>query len=173
MKRTWVALVLVTAAVLASGPDVDACGDKSLSTGGIRWQRALAARYPASVLAYVPATSRLSQATRRLKLEETLHRVGHTYREVSDLTTLQTSIATGRFNIVLADVADIGAVQHNLETAWNRVVLVPVADSLSTAEAREAAKQYPFLIIVPSRAAEYLATLAQAVGSRSADLRKD
>ena len=52
MKRRF-GLLVVAAAVLA-GPELDACGDKSLSAGGIRMQRALAARYPASVLAYVP-----------------------------------------------------------------------------------------------------------------------
>jgi len=171
MKRTWIAVGLVIAALLA-GPDVDACGDKSLSAGGIRWQRALAARYPATVLAYAPATSRFLQAKRKLGLEETLNRFGHTYREVSNLTTLQDSIATGRFNIVLADLADIGAVQRTLETSGSGVVLVPVGYNLTKAETRDAAKQYRFLITVPSRAAQYLDTLAQAVASKTADVRK-
>jgi hypothetical protein len=171
MKRTWIAVSLVAAALLGIGPDVDACGDKSLSAGGIRWQRALAARYPASVLAYVPAPSRLSDAKRELKLEETLNRVGHTYHEVASLTALQDSLATGQFNVVLADFADIGAVQRSLEASQSPVVLVPVAYNLTKAEARHAAKQYRFLITVPSRAAQYLVTLGKAVASKSADLR--
>ena len=172
MKRMCVAVGLLTVALLSFGHDLSACGDKSLSAGGIRWQRALAARYPAAVLAYAPATSRFAQAKRELKLEETLSRVGHTYREVSDLTSLQTSIATGHFNIVLADFGDIGTVQSSLESSGIRVVLVPVAYKLSKAEARNAATQRRFLITVPSRAANYLQTLAQAVASKSGELRK-
>ena len=112
-QRTFVALCIVAAAVLAFGPDLDACGDKSLSAGGIRMQRALAARYPASVLVYVPGGSRFIGARRELKLQETLRLVGHKYREVASLAELQASVGTGQFNIVVADLADAADLQRN------------------------------------------------------------
>ena len=89
MRRTLVAIGLVTATSLAIGPAIDACGDKSLSAGGIRMQRALAARYPASVLAYVPGESRLSAAKRELNLPEEL-------AESLDLSVRPESGGTGR-----------------------------------------------------------------------------
>src|SRR6266850_365633 len=98
MKRTFAASGLLAAAILALGPDLEACGDKSLSAGGIRMQRALAARYPASILIYTPSASRLPGATRELKLQETLRQVGHTYREVTTLPDLATSVDSGQFN---------------------------------------------------------------------------
>jgi hypothetical protein len=162
----------MTATALAIGPEIDACGDKSLSAGGIRMQRALAARYPASVVAYVPGNSRLSAAKRELNLQETLHRVGHTYREVTSLAALQSSVTTGQFNIVVADFSDVADVQRNLEASPSRVVVVPVAYKLTKAEALEAAKQCRFLINAPSRAAQYLKTIADAVASRSDSPRK-
>jgi hypothetical protein len=172
MKRTFVAVGFVTAAALAFGPDIDACGDKSLSAGGIRMQRAIAARYPASVLAYVPAASRLPAATRELKLQETLRQVGHKYHEVASLTELRASVQTGQFNIVVADLADVADLQRDLASAPSRVVLVPVAYKLTKSESAEAAKQCRFLINAPSRAVNYLTTIAQAVRSRSASPRK-
>src|SRR5262245_59601482 len=103
MKRAF-GLLAVSAAVLAAGPDLNACGDKSLSPGGIRMLRAQAARYPASVLAYVPSNSTVAaSAARELKLRDVLPRVGHRYQEVATLAELRASIETGRFNIVLAD----------------------------------------------------------------------
>jgi hypothetical protein len=172
MKRTVVALSFVMAALPAFHPAIDACGDKSLSAGGIRWQRAVAARYPASVLAYVPAGSRLSVAKRELKLPDTLRQVGHKYHEVASLSELQASVRTGQFNIVIADLADVATLRPDLESAASRVVLVPVAYKLTKTESSEAAKQSRFLIKAPGRAVYYLETIADAVKFGSASPRK-
>ena len=119
MKRTF-GLTVVAVMVVAAGPELDACGDKSLSAGGIRMQRAQAARYPASVLAYVPSNSRLSAATRELKLQETLRLVGHRYHQVASLSELRTSIESGQFNIVVADLAEVADLERNLDLASPR-----------------------------------------------------
>jgi hypothetical protein len=171
MKRTF-GLLAVAAAVLSAGPDLNACGDKSLSPGGIRSQRALAARYPASVLAYVPANSPVAAAARELKLRDTLPFVGHRYREVATLAELRTSIETGQFNIVLTDLGVAADIEGALGSSSNRVVLVPVAYKPTKAEARDAERQRRFLIKAPSLAAQYLTTIAKAVASGSAGSRK-
>ena len=172
MKRRSVAVALVTLAMLAFTPDIDACGDKSLAPGGIRWQRAMAARYPASVLAYIPPTSRLPAASRELKLPEKLREVGHTYHEVSTLAELHASVGTGQFNIVVADVTQVAEVQSTLRSTSPRVVVIPIAYKLTKAEARELAKQSRFVIKVPSRAVQYLNTVAEAVRSRTETSRQ-
>ena len=171
MKRRF-GLLAIAAAVLAAGPDLNACGDKSLSAGGIRIQRALAARYPASVLAYVPANSSVAAAAHQLKLRDTLPFVGHRYREVATLAELRASIETGQFNIVLTDLGTAGDVERDLGPSSTRVVFVPVAYKLTKAQAREAEKQRRFLIKAPSRAVEYLTTIAEAVALGSAGARK-
>lgn len=171
MKRGF-GLVTVAVAVLAAGPDLNACGDKSLSAGGIRMQRALAARYPASVLAYVPSNSQVSTAARDLRLRETLRLVGHRYHEVASLGELRASIETGQFNIVLADLGDASDLEHDLGSSSGRVVLVPVAYKLTKAEARDAARQRRFLIHAPGKAVQYLTTIAEAVRFGSAGPRK-
>jgi hypothetical protein len=172
MNRAFAAAGLLTFGLLAFDSDLNACGDKSLSAGGIRMQRALAARYPASILMYVPATSRLSGAGREMKLQETLRRVGHSYREVATFAELQASVDTGQFNILLADFADLVELQQRFQSSPSRVVVVPVAYKLTKAETDEAAKQCRFLIKAPSRAAQYLTTIAEAVRSRSSIPRK-
>jgi hypothetical protein len=172
MKRTFAAAGLLTAALVTFGADVDACGDKSLSAGGIRMQRALAARYPASILVYMPSASRLSGATRELKLHETLREVGHKYREVTTWPELQASLDTGQFNLILADVGDLADLQQKLTSSPARVVIVPVAYRLTRAETTQAAKQWRFLIKAPSREAQYLRTIAEAVRSRSSIPRR-
>ena len=107
MTRRFITAMLLLACLLAArGSDLSACGDKSLAAGGIRMQRALAARYPASVLIYTPSASRLNGAARELDLQKTLRLVGHTYREVASETDLQVQVDSGHYNILLADIAD-------------------------------------------------------------------
>ena len=170
MTRRLAEAACLAVVLTAFAPDLHACGDKSLSAGGIRMQRALAARYPASILIYSPSASRLPDATRELKLQETLRQVGHTYREVTTFSELTASVGTGQFNIVLADFAEVSELQQKLEAS--PVVIVPVAYKLTKAETAEAAKQCRFVIKTPSRAAQYLSTIAEAVRSRSSVPRR-
>ena len=172
MNRRLGPLVLMTAGVLAAGPELDACGDKSLSAGGIRMQRALAARYPASVLAYVPSNSPVSTAAREIKLPETLRQVGHRYQEVASLDDLRASVETGQFNILVTDLAEVADLEWKLGPASERIVFVPMTYKLTKAQAREASEQRRFVINAPRKAVEYLTTIAEAVRSRSADRHK-
>ena len=173
MTRRFSAAVLLLAGLLAAGgSDLSACGDKSLAAGGIRMQRALAARYPASVLIYTPSASRLQGAARELDLQKMLRLVGHTYREVASETDLQAQVDSGQYNILLADIADTAELQARFESSASRLVIVPVLYKPTKAEAAEAAKQGRFLIKAPGRAAQYLTTIAEAVASRGATPRK-
>jgi hypothetical protein len=171
MKRTF-GLLFIAAAVLATGPELNACGDKSLSPGGIRMLRATAARYPASVLAYAPSSSPISSASRELRLPETLRQVGHRYSEVASLGELRTSIETGRYNVVVVGLGEVAEVERNLGQLAARVVVVPVAYRLSKAEIRNAARQQRFLIRAPGKDVEYLDTIAEAVKFASKGARK-
>jgi hypothetical protein len=151
--------------MFASRADVDACGDKSLSAGGIRMQRAMAARYPASILIYGPPASRMSDAARELKLQVTLLQVGHKYREVATWSELQSALASGQFNIVMADFGDLADVQVRLQSSPSPPVIIPIAYKLTKTEVADAARQSRFLIKAPSRSSQYLMTIAEAVRS--------
>jgi hypothetical protein len=172
MKRAFVLAGILTAAVLASVSEADACGDKSLAAGGIRMQRAIAARYPASILLYVPSSSRLPGATRELKLQETLRGVGHTYREVATWPELQAAVDSGQFNVILADVADVSELKRHFASVPSRIAVIPVAYKLTKAESDEIKKQRGFVIKAPSGAAQYLTTIANAVRSTGSTPRK-
>ena len=171
MKRTF-GLLLVAAVMLAVGPELNACGDKSLSPGGIRMLRAQAARYPASVLAFAPSSSPVSSAVRELDFPETLRQYRHRYTEVASLGELRTSVETGRYNVVVVGLGEVADVERNLGPLAARVVVVPVAYRLSKAEARDAARQQRFLIRAPGREVEYLQTIAEAVKFLSQGSRK-
>lgn len=165
MKRMLAALGLVAVGVFALGADIDACGDKSLLTGGIRMQRALAARYPASILIYGQPASRMSDASRELKLQATLRQVGHKYREVATWSELQSALASRQFNIVMVDVADLADLQARLASSPSPPVVIPIAYKLTKTEVADAVRQFRFLVKAPSRSSQYLTTISEAVRS--------
>ena len=172
MKRAFVLAGLLTAAVFAFVSNADACGDKSLSAGGVRMQRAAAARFPASILLYAPSSSRLPGATRELKLQEKLREVGHTYREVATWPELQAAVATGQFNIILADMADLPELRRHVAPVTSRIAIIPVAYKLTKAESEEIKKQRGLVIKAPGSAAHYLTTIRDAVRSTGSIPRK-
>jgi hypothetical protein len=172
MRRTLVVVGIVAATAATFGPDLGACGDKSLSAGGIRIQRAQAAKYPASVLIYVQPKSRMAAAARELKLQDVLRAYGHTYREVSSSSDFDAALGSGQFNVVMADFASLTDIQRRVEASTSRPATIGVAYRLTKAEAKEAAKQYRFLINAPTREAQYLSTITEAVRSKGSVSRK-
>ena len=171
MRLSLVSSVLVAVGLCLLRADLNACGDKSLSAGGIRMQRALAAQYPASILIVEAPNSRVSAAVRELKLQQTLQQVGHKYREVTSWQDAEAALATGKFNIVIADFSELGDVQQRVKASSSHAVVVPVAYKLTKTEAAQVAKQCQFLIQAPSRAAQYLGTIAEAVRVRGNSTR--
>jgi hypothetical protein len=167
MKRILTSAGLLAAALVMLGPDLQACGDKSLMAGGIRMQRAYAARFPASVLMYAPASSRLNGASRDLKLERALLQVGHKYHEVASWTAFQEALASGQYNLVLADAADVSEVQQRLEAATSSALVIPVAYKLTKAETKALEKECRFLIKAPGREVQYLGTIHAALRANS------
>lgn len=172
MTRTLVTAGMALGLLAGAGTDLAACGDKSLSAGGIRIQRAIAARYPATVLIYAPTGSRLPSAMHVLHFQETLLKVGHTYQEVSSPAEFQASLATGQFNVVLADLGDVPLVQQQLDASSTPAAVVAVTPKLTKPEAAVARMANRFVITAPSYAAEYLVTIADAVRLRGKGPRK-
>ena len=166
MKRKLVGVGLMAVGLVAFRADLNACGDKSLAAGGIRMQRALATRYPASILIYGQPGSRIAAAARELKLQQTLQQVGHKYREATTTSDLEAALSSGEFNVVMADFADLPGLQNRLTASPSRPALVGVAYRLTKAETDEAAKLCRYLVKAPSRAAQYLSTIADAVRSK-------
>ena len=171
MTRPFV-LIVATAAALAIGPSLEACGDKSLSPGGIRMLRARAARYPASVLAYAPSGSPAAQATRDMQLPQLLRRFGHQFQEVGTIGELRTSIESGKYNIVVANLAEVADLERDLGSTSTRVVFVPIAYKLSKEQTRAAARQRRFLINSGGKDIQHLMTITEAVAFGSAGSRK-
>lgn len=164
MRRTLVAVGLVAASLVLCRADLIACGDKSFLPGGIRDQRA--GQKPASILIYGQPGSRLAAAARELHLQRTLTRAGHSLREATSPAQFDAELASGRFDVIIADVADTAAVQQRIGSMPSPPRIVAVAYKLTKAEAADAAKKERFLVKASDLEVTYLDTISNAVRSK-------
>lgn len=161
------------AAALLLGPEVGlACGDKFVVLGrGMRFGRVLPAKYPASILIYMNPASNMPAAAKQFKLEQTLKAAGHKPRVVESATDLEQALASGKYDIVLADIADTPGIQKDATAGASKPSVVPVLYKPTPAELAAVEKKYGCLIApVSSRSAELLPVLDQAMQSRAKGL---
>ena len=115
MKRRlgWVAAVTVLGFLV--GADLFACGEKFLVSGrGTRYQRPKNFR-TASILIYANPTSGLEAALQKLPVESVLKREGHRFTTVATPDQLSATLASGRFDVVLAASGDAPAIERLLD----------------------------------------------------------
>lgn len=127
MKRRVGMVVLAVAAVgLLAAADLSACGEKFLVAGrGTRYQRPKNFR-AASVLIYANPSSSLDAALRKLPVETILKREGHRATVVVSADQLSAILASGKFDVLLADSGDAAAVETLLAKSPDAPALVAV-----------------------------------------------
>ena len=126
MKRRMGLAGLVAAVGLLTGADLLACGDKFLVAGrGTRYQRPKNFR-AASVLIYANPTSDLQASLRKVPLESALKREGHRATKVEARDQLSATLASGRFDVVLAAGGDAAAVEELVGSAPNAPVVLGI-----------------------------------------------
>jgi hypothetical protein len=114
MKRRIGLVVLVVAVGLLTGADLLACGDKFLVAGrGTRYQRPKNFR-AASILIYTNPSTGLEASLRKVPVDAVLKREGHRATRVGAPGQLSATLASGRYDVVLADSGDAAAVEQLL-----------------------------------------------------------
>ena len=126
MKRRIGTVALVAVVGLWMGSDLLACGDKFLVAGrGTRYQRPKNFR-AASILIYTNPATGLEAALRKVPVESALKREGHRATIVASPDQLSAILASGRFDVVLADSLDAAAVEGLLAKGPDAPTLVAV-----------------------------------------------
>ena len=167
MKRVLVA-GLAVGVVLFGSDAAFGCGDKFVVLGrGVRFGRAFAAKYPASILIYRNPASHMPAAVSEFRLEATLKTAGHKTQVVESPADLQRALASGKYDIVLADLADSPDVQKDAASAASKPSVVPVLYKPTPAELAAVEKKYGCLIApASSRGSDLLPVLDQAMQNR-------
>jgi hypothetical protein len=167
MRKLLVALGALAGVLLVS-QSLFACGDKLVLLGrGIRFQRMLATKHPATILVYLNPGSGISAADREYQLRSLLKFAGHKPRAVTSAAELTTELGSGKYDLVLADYSDAPSLEKEVQAAKARPALIPVVYNPSADQRAAAEKEYSCLIAPAKKNYDLLHVVDQAMVSRA------
>jgi hypothetical protein len=168
MNRVLLSAVLSVIVLVQSGPTAQGCGDKLLALGrGVRFQRAFAAAHPASLLIYNTPASRAA-LTKDRELQSALKSAGHKLVAIEDSRMLQQVLASGKYDVVLADLPEVAGLTQALQSAPSHPVIVPVIYKPDKAALAAAGRQYSMVLKAPAKPVEFLAVIDELMKRRIA-----
>jgi hypothetical protein len=88
---------------------------------------------------------------------------GHKIQVVEGSNDLEHILRSAKYDLILADLSNAVIVNQRLESGLSRPVFLPVMHQATKGELEMARKQYGFVLTVPGKTGEYLATIEQAM----------
>lgn len=165
-------LMAVAAVFLQEGSSAQACGDKFLLLGrGVKFQRAYAAAYPASIVIYAQPQRSAAKAIRDPRLQSDLKIAGHRVVVVETEAALVRALGTERVDLVLTDVADADRTSTEGAASPSKPTVLPVMYEPTREEAKRIEARYQCRLTSSDRADRYLRTIDDAMKAR-ADQKK-
>jgi hypothetical protein len=167
MRKSPIALAAL-AALFCANQAVFACGDKLVLLGrGIRFQRMIATKHPATILVYLNPGAGISAADREYQLRSLLKLAGHKPRAVSTPGEFTQEIGSGSYDLILADYSDAAALQKQIAAAKPKPGLIPVMYNPSADQRAAAEKEYSCLVAPAKKNYDLLSVVDQAMVSRA------
>jgi hypothetical protein len=173
-RRTFLRRLLMALGALAGvflilvSQSLFACGDKLVLLGrGIRFQRMIATKHPATILVYLNPGTGISAADREYQLRSLLKLAGHKPRSVTSAAELSMELGSGKYDLVLADYSDAPALEKEVNAAKARPALIPVVYNPSANQRASAEKEYSCLIAPSKTNYDLLNVVDQAMVSRA------
>ena len=170
--RHVVLVALIATAVGQGAIPLHACGDKLMMLGrGIRFQSKHTPR-AAAVLLYLPESA-TGQPLTDPKLESALREAGHAVRAVTSPADLETALAGGTFDVVLANLTHAPELERAKTIAERNAVVLPAiylvapnggrAKQQTKADREKASKDFAVIVAVPGRPGHYCHAVDQAM----------
>jgi hypothetical protein len=165
MRKSLVALGAL-AGILCLVQPLFACGDKLVLLGrGIRFQRMIATKHPATILVYLNPGAGISAADREYQLRSLLKLAGHKPRAVATATELTKEIGSGTYDLILADYSDAAALERQIPAAKPKPGLIPVMYNPSADQRAAAQKEYSCLVTPAKKNYDLLKVIDQAMAT--------
>lgn len=161
MRKSMYVLFLIAVLPLAFATGAEACGDKFLVSGpGVRYTQLHAAVHPSSVLLYRNPASELAQSVLGSDLEFVLELAGHSVKTVDSLEELEAALASGEYEVVMADVDDAETVERG------KAVVLPVA---TDAVAATMSARYDTVVASSNPPEQIVASIDRALEQRGGE----
>jgi hypothetical protein len=152
-------------AVLASGQNAVACGDKLLVVARVRPRRAKGSP-PGAILVFADPGGSLP-ATLEERLLQDLGHAGHRTRTVTTRDELGRALATGTYDLVVVDLKAAASIEPQVRTSRSKPTVLPTLFRPTDAERRAAEREYHRVITAPSDRRDYLAIVDEALAERA------
>jgi hypothetical protein len=154
--RPVLALSLILAATAAG-----ACGDK-LSAFSRRAQYRNASQSGQILLFGLPG-SRAATLAGDPEFQTAVKKSGHKLRVVDSAERLSSELASGSFDVVLADADSAAKVEDQMQSHSSSAVFVPVIDAPSKADLRAMQRHYAVVVTSHAKTGHYIDALDDAV----------
>ena len=164
MKRLPL-LAAIVVGVLALGPTVaTGCGDKFVLIGG--GARVNRSKFPSRVLVFMNPGSRIPAAEKEFHVEATLAAAGHKPKVVESEAEVEKALASGQYDLVLADLADVPRLQKECSASASKPAVLPLLYKPTAAELAAAEKEANCLVRPSKRSSDLLAVIDETMQSR-------
>lgn len=163
-KRMLVVAALVAGALLLGRDVATGCGDKFVLLG--RGARVEHARFPSTVLIYMNPSSRIPAADKEFRLEATLKAAGHKARVAETEAEVQKALASGKYDLVLADVVDVPEMRKYAGVTASKPLVLPLLYKPTPAELTAAEKDAQCMVRPSKQSRDLLLVVDQAMQDR-------
>lgn len=166
MNRRVFAIAATVAGALVLGHSVAAgCGDKFVLIGGAA--RINRAKFPSRVLVYMNPASRVPAAEKEFHVEATLVAAGHTAKVVETESEVDKALASGKYDIVLADVADVPTLRKYCGASAAKTSVLPLLYKPTAEELSAAEKESQCLVRPSKKSSDLLAVVDETMKDRT------
>jgi hypothetical protein len=173
MRECGPILIAVAAIFLQTADAAQACGDKFLTVGrGVKFRRAYAAIYPASIVIYAQPQRHAAKAIRDPRLHADLKLAGHRVTIIESDAALAHALESQTVDLVLTDVADAERMAKQGAASPSKPTVLPVMYEPTREEAKEIEAHYQCRLTSADRAERYLATIDAAMKVRADQKKK-
>jgi hypothetical protein len=159
--RYFVIVVLIVSNLFLINGNSYCCGDKFLVVGrGIRYERAYAAKFPASILIYANNTDAVKN------LQSMLNKSGHKVKNVDDETKLFLTLQSNKYDLVLLGISDVALLEKKLISTPSKPTVLPVIYNFTGAELEAAKSQYSCVLKSTNKNKKAISVIDEVMDAR-------
>jgi hypothetical protein len=155
---------MVVGALVLGEAVVSACGDKFVLLG--RGARVARSKYPSAILIYMNKTSRVPAADKEFHVEAVLKAAGHKAKVAESEAEVEKALASGKYDLVLADYNDVPALRKEASSIPSKPVVLPLLYKPTPAELSAAEKEAECLVRPSKASRDLLVVVDQTLAER-------
>jgi hypothetical protein len=165
MSKRVLILMSVVVGVLVLGEAVaSACGDKFVLLG--RGARVARSKFPSKILIYMNPASRVPAADKEFHVEAVLKAAGHKAQVAENEAEVEKALASGKYDLVLADYNDVPALRKDAASLPSKPVVLPLLYKPTPAELSAAEKEAECLVRPSKASRDLLVVVDQTLAER-------